>query len=180
MFQYLQSNGSLLLVAGVILITMSMMMHLAKRRRTQQPIERLTAAERTERLKQQRGMRGDLEELMVEIEQMSKRLAAQLDAKTIHLERLIAEADRRIAQLNALAGASASPPDEMFPAARTEPTSAAPVDEPTSAAPPQEPEDRTTASVYHLADQGMDPVAIARELNEHVGKIELILALRKA
>ena len=38
--------------------------------------------------------------------------------------------------------------------------------------------DPLAASVYELADAGVDPIAIARQLNEHVGKVELILALR--
>ena len=38
--------------------------------------------------------------------------------------------------------------------------------------------DAFTQHVYELADAGQPPVMIARDLNEHVGKIELILALR--
>lgn len=38
--------------------------------------------------------------------------------------------------------------------------------------------DSFTQRVYELADAGEAPVAIARDLNEQVGKIELILALR--
>ena len=41
------------------------------------------------------------------------------------------------------------------------------------------PEDDLTRNVYRLADAGHDPVAIAQQLNEHVGKVELILALRR-
>ena len=41
-----------------------------------------------------------------------------------------------------------------------------------------EPVDPLAKSVYSFADQGLDPAAIAAKLNEHVGKIELILALR--
>lgn len=38
--------------------------------------------------------------------------------------------------------------------------------------------DPLTGEVYRLADQGMPSVEIARRLNQHVGKVELILALR--
>ncbi len=184
MLEYLQQNSGLLLLAGLALVTTSLMMRLAKRRREGQ--EHLTFAERTERLRQQRAMRGDLEELMVEIEQMAKRLAAQLDAKTIHLERLIEEADHKIAQLQAASRAGTPMPEPRAdvlppPAMTSAPVSPAP--EPTvppAPSRPAEPEDRVTASVYRLADQGLDPLTIARELNEHVGKVELILALRKA
>ena len=49
---------------------------------------------------------------------------------------------------------------------------------PTSAAEP--PDDELTASIYRLADQGTDSQEIARITGEHVGKVELILALRQA
>ncbi len=42
---------------------------------------------------------------------------------------------------------------------------------------PNEP-DPLTRSVYKLADSGHDTVSIARELDEQIGKVELILALR--
>jgi hypothetical protein len=35
------------------------------------------------------------------------------------------------------------------------------------------------AAVYELADGGRDPVEIARALDEQIGKVELILALRE-
>ena len=38
--------------------------------------------------------------------------------------------------------------------------------------------DPLTGEIYRLADQGMPAVEIARRLNQHVGKVELILALR--
>jgi hypothetical protein len=40
-------------------------------------------------------------------------------------------------------------------------------------------DDPLARRVYELADGGMDAVAIARQLNEHVGKVELMLALRE-
>ncbi|MCH7547212.1 MAG: hypothetical protein IID30_12500 [Planctomycetes bacterium] len=42
---------------------------------------------------------------------------------------------------------------------------------------PNEP-DPLTRSVYELSDSGQDTVSIARELDEQIGKVELILALR--
>jgi hypothetical protein len=38
--------------------------------------------------------------------------------------------------------------------------------------------DPLCASVYSLADSGSDAVAIAKQLDEHIGKVQLILALR--
>lgn len=38
--------------------------------------------------------------------------------------------------------------------------------------------DPLTSEIYRLADQGLSHVEVARKLNQHVGKVELILALR--
>ena len=40
------------------------------------------------------------------------------------------------------------------------------------------PADPLTTTVYELADAGHGPVEIAQQLEEQVGKVELILALR--
>lgn len=40
-------------------------------------------------------------------------------------------------------------------------------------------EDPVARSIYRLADQGASAMDIARKLNEHLGKVELILALRQ-
>jgi hypothetical protein len=46
-------------------------------------------------------------------------------------------------------------------------------------APGEEPVDPVTRCVYELADKGLEPMAIARQLDQHIGKVELILALRE-
>jgi hypothetical protein len=151
----LPAIGLLLIVAGIF----SSMK--ARRRRA---AGQLTAREEMERLRQRGAVKGDLEQLMVEIEQLAKRLGGQLDAKAIHLEALLREADAKIVELRKLS--EAAPP----PAASAS-------DEPTPLA---EPGDPLARRVCELADEGLTPVDIARRLDEHVGKIELILALRRA
>lgn len=151
-------------VLGLALIVTGLMMSLRKRRRAS---VRPTAAEALERSRQTRAMQGDLEQLMVEIERLTRRFAAQLDAKTQQLESLVREADQRIARLERLGRGSgetlAAPPspfeDEVGKDAASDPL---------------------TRRIAELADRGMSSVEIARELDEHVGKVELVLALRKA
>jgi len=220
----------LLLPAGIALISVWLMMRLRKRRRSGEG-EILTAQEQLERHKQMRGMRGDLEDLMVEIEQMARRVSAQLDAKASRVEKLLDRVERRIAEFEAMearspdtgnrAGgaaegdkrASADRPEAddragggdpgAGPSARPlEPGPSSPreaaispgaagasaaggesrsTDERDSsvAADPEASKDALRRRVYALADQGQGPEAIARELQEHVGKVELILALRQ-
>lgn len=90
---------------------------------------------------------GDAEELL-------QLLAEQADQHAVRLERLIADADRRIKRLEQLAAA---------PAPRQFVEYADPINQ----------------QVYSLADEGMPPVEIARRLEQQTGKVELILALRR-
>jgi hypothetical protein len=136
----------------------------------------ISAEEQIERIRQSRGMHGDLERLMNEIEDLTKRLGQRLDAKADNLERLIREADAKIAELRRLQGEAPLPggptsfePRDGFEAPRLKLH--------TDAAPPDDPLAR---DVYAMADAGKSSIEIARNLNEQVGKVELILALRKA
>lgn len=84
-----------------------------------------------------------------------------LDARAERLERLLADADERIKDLERL---------ERL-------RSRAPTIEPA----PRPPEgSSSTQRIYDLADQGHGPVAIAREVNRPIGEVELILAVRGA
>ncbi len=94
----------------------------------------------------------------------AQRLGAQLDNKARRLEKLIEEADQRIAALSGAAPGLSAPDRPRAPAA------------PSPARPPRDP---LTQAVYEHADAGRTPVEIARELDEQVGKVELILALRE-
>lgn len=197
----LQQNNWILLAVGSGLITVWLLSRLAKRRRQPLPDPKLMRDEQIERNRRLRGTQGQLEDVMVEIEQMAKRLSNHLDAKTIAIEKLITEADGKIHQLQDLvektAAASTTPnhatPDHPLahphqaPKTHTSPVAPVPslvqnMDEPL--VPPEltspiSTTDAMAQSIYVLADQGMDPIAIARELDEHVGKVELILALRR-
>ncbi|MFG0283753.1 MAG: hypothetical protein ACF8R7_04965 [Phycisphaerales bacterium JB039] len=94
-----------------------------------------------------------------ELVELSRRLLAQIDARSTQLEGLIEDADQRIEQLRGLAGAPAATPGRPPP---SEPVGADPI----------------ARGVYELADEGLGPVEIARRLDQHVGAVELILALR--
>lgn len=166
----------MLLPAGLVLITIALFARLRKRHRrraagdTGSRDDGLTARERVERYRQEKGVRGDLQTLMVEIEQLARHMGAQLDAKTVQLERLIQQADDRLDRLRRATDDNAAAPAPPTPIRQAhEP----PVDR-------VEVGDPLSRSVCELADQGLAPIDIARHLDEHVGKVELILALRKA
>ena len=167
-------------VAGVMLLIAWALMRLRSKQRTNRSLA--TPQEIIERNRQARGMKGQLEELMVEVEALTRRFGVQLDAKARRLENLLSQADERIAQLRELQG---QPPLDHGQQMLNNDHHHAPKDEqlqqnavPRPAQPVQE--DPLALSVYQLADQGIDAQSIALQLNEHVGKVELILALRKS
>ncbi len=155
-----QSVGQFLIVAAVLLIAIWLLTR-RQFRRGAATSENITPREKIERLKQVGGTRNDLRQLMVEIEEMARRVGSQLDVKAHRLEKLLQEADQKLQQLNVRLPQS------------SEGESAAP---PTPTAPPVDP---LTAQVYALADEGRNSVEIAQQLDEQVGKVELMLALRQ-
>ena len=132
--------------------------------------EAVRPSQRADRARQSQQMQGDLRQMMVELEDLTRRFSAQLDAKSMRLERLLEEADQKIDELRRLQqplATSRTPGEPATP----------PAPEP---APAPEPNDPLAAQIYRLADAGKRPLDIARQLDEHVGKVELILNLRRA
>lgn len=175
-------------IAGVLMVTLALFSWGRSRKKTGGPT--VTAREHLERVKHKQAVRDDMQALMVEIEQMAKRLGAQLDAKTIHIEKATREAEQRIAELQALRDESAlpearpavemgggEPAEEGAPHEVGAESDAAGAPEPIRDEPHTDP---LTRRVYDLSDAGKGPQAIAQELAEQVGKVELILALRQA
>jgi len=171
------SPSDLLIPAGLSLICLWLMIRYRKRHQRLVQVRRLTAGEQVERSRQYRGVHGDLEKLMVEVEQLAKRFAAQLDAKAVQIEDLVRAADIRIEALQKLMEHKPTDHrDDEIPLTPMRAPPSSPSTAPSTDLPTQELSQR----VCSLSDAGMAPVDIARELAEHVGKIELILSLRKA
>lgn len=152
--------SSMLMVAGLLLLLTIVLVNFRKRvGRT----ENMDPREKIERDRQVNSTRNDLRQMMVDLEEVTRQFSAQLDAKSRRLEKLIEEADHRIAQLgNGPASTSRLQPHESV-----------------EVPPPVVPADPLTQSVYQMADQGVQTDEIARRLDEHIGKVELILALRQ-
>ncbi|BAM03362.1 hypothetical protein [Phycisphaera mikurensis] len=175
-----------LLVGGILLVIASLMTLLRNRKRgaasSTTARDRLDHARADARLKD--GQRKDLEAVSIAIEEMARRVGAQLDNKASRVEALLDEAERVIHRLDAAtraaAVAAARAPEAAGPAAPPAIGSGAPP--PPSPPPPSPPPaaaDALRAEVSRLATEGLDPPAIAARTGEHVGKIELILALAR-
>lgn len=136
-------------------------------------------AARLAALKRRAGQRDDLDTLIVDVQELTQRCAAQIDNRVAYLETLIADADRRIERLTGLnpGSATGSPTGIGQDQGAVGAGLGAGVGARGGVGGGG---DLLYREVVRLAGEGLDAVAIARELDEHVGKIELILALRRA
>lgn len=155
-------------IAAVGILFIIMAMFSLGRARSRGASSRDSARDHVDRARQKQGVRNELEALMVDINRMARDLGGQLDAKIIRIEKANQEADERIAQLQALRD-SLNDPSAMGQSS---------ADQLVTPQAGEEQADPLTKQIYALADQGNGPNEIAQQLDEHVGKIELILALR--
>jgi hypothetical protein len=147
-------------------------------------------------LAQQRVVEREMTNLLVEYEEMLRRMSAQLDTRAAKLEILMKEADEKLQRLEKLvrtpdpaaardagmAQASAATPTQevaTIAADSAVPEGTVEAIEAGGNAPPAG-SDRRHADVYDLADRGQTPQQIAQQINRPAGEVELILALRSA
>ena len=103
----------------------------------------------------------ELNTLVAELQDTSRRIAAQIDNRVTKLDILLAEADEKIKRLEAAVTASTPLPDSL-----------------PAATPPAEASDPRHRRIYELADQGHSPREIAQQVSMPPGEVELILNLR--
>jgi len=122
----------------------------------------------------------DMEQLMIQLDELARTINSQIDTKFARLEHSIREADRRIAALRILldaarsAGASLGHA-ELLPACKEADATTANAAPENGASPGSR-----NQRIYELADKGLNSVDIARQLDEYVGEVDLILNLRAA
>jgi hypothetical protein len=124
-------------------------------------------------LSQQRQVEREMQNLLVELSEMSRQITAQLDTRSVKLEALIEEADRRIEALRRAAAQPSAARDLYNMEAGPEAPSGFPEPPARSAG------DERYQDIYRLADGGRSAQEIAQELGRPRGEIELILALRR-
>jgi len=107
---------------------------------------------------EQQQLRRDLESLLVELQELSRKISAQIDTRFTKLETVIRDADRRIAVL------------ERLNRQADVRTGTIPRETPSS--------DIRHSAVYELADTGLTSVESAKELGKTPGEVELIMNLR--
>lgn len=172
----------LLLLGGAILAVALVMMGTRQRMRNR---DAATAAAREPiaEVRHRQASRDDMQELMVQLEELSRRIGAQIDTRFQKLETVIADADDRIARLEAAVRAARGVPaldiivgEELVPpAVRPGPRSAGAA----GTSGPQIDSDPQRSRIHRLADEGKTPIEIARVTGVKPGEVELILALRE-
>lgn len=172
MFQesYLPMMAVVAVVGIGVLLMISVRSKIARRN-----ADRLSPREMIDQLKSAGRHRGDAQSASAELLESARQLAAKLDNKAARLEVLIQQADERISLMSQLSGTGGVAQDGPSRTGPAEPDRAR---TPVAANGPPVSLDPLTQSVYELADTGYQPLQIAQELDEQVGKVELILSLR--
>ena len=192
-----QLSGMLLAGGAVILVVMMMMR--IRSRQAQARCNQVTPEEKIASLRKEASARDRVDATMSEVVEVTRECVARLENKALRLEHLLDLAEQRIREMNQLLESQqkeqaheqvTSQPSEAAVAERNgesmhnEVAGTVPekevmqkdVIQPVMA----EPADPLTRQIYEMADKGATPVQIAKELDEQVGKVELILALRRA
>ncbi|MEM9066074.1 MAG: hypothetical protein AAGB51_11355 [Planctomycetota bacterium] len=166
--------AAMMLVAALLLMNSYLRRQKAKSKQPEQPTD---ARARAEAIQAAARGKESLQAVLAESEQLAQRLAAHVDTKAALLEKLIADADDRLAKLEAAESRSPEPqPQTLDHAAQG---STLHKDQAAKSAPAQS-TDPLRRRIYQLADQGKSSVEIAQATNQPTGQVELILALRSA
>jgi hypothetical protein len=173
---------------GVLTILYVAVIRPMRKGRRKDPLEKMSESPRhSATLAQQRAVEREMGAVLVEYEEMIRRMTAQLDTRATKLQLLIDEADARLLQLKEASGGHIGAiPRETAQAGDALKSSAPGGAKEAAAGLPGNGEDAAGAEsfggayadVYDLADRGQSPRQIAQELNRPDGEIELILALR--
>ncbi len=186
---------SLMFLAGVVIVVTMIMISTRRRAADRGHSPRAYAREQISQLREQDQMHDDMTELMVQLEKLARQINAQVDTRFAKLEKAIADADARLAELRRLGlgeperdderagrpepdatrsdAISPSPADSEIAAGSVEGV-AGPADRPHG---PSEEQEAFRREVLELADAGRTPIEIARELGRDVGEVELVIKL---
>ena len=194
----------LLAVLCMVMLSVSMLRRSRQRKTTSREVTR----EQLARLRDQKDVRQSMDELLIQLEDVSRRINAQVDTRFAKLECVIRDADERIAVLKRLSGAvEPDGVDESIPSASSSPPQAQRPNAPDSESQSMNASDAdefqpglATASpgagfrspangtsldrdaqrlrIHELADAGTPPITIADSLQIPLGEVELILNLR--
>lgn len=184
------TTRALLAIAAVVFILFILNRNARRRRSGVAPRRAATGGAEADTARVVR-LKREMEQLLVELNEFAREVNGQIDTRFAKLERSIADADRRIAELRRLRGESSDSDESDDSVLRANREAAEGVRDRLAqarTAMAQPSDDRSPRvgtgtlskedAVYQLADGGKLPVDIARVLKCTVGEVELILNLR--
>jgi hypothetical protein len=180
-------NGMTVLL--LVLCATVIMIMLLRRHQFRGATRRDMARDHVARVRDQHRLHQSMDELLVQLEEVSRNVGAQVETRFAKLEKVISDADDRIARLEHMLGHSsteASRPRANTPSTPARPPARLPRRDDAGAAPergpdtspPVKPIDPRFQRVYDLVDAGASPIKAAQQLNMPLGEVELILNLR--
>lgn len=176
--------SSLMLLAVVVLVVTMVIISTRRRSADRGRSPRAYAREQLARLREQDEVRSDLKELMMHLEELSRDISAQCETRFAKLERVIADADARIAELKRLGfgqgtAASGNSAGQSAPPSGDERSREESQESGQASSEPPGTEDALQREILELAEAGKPPVEIARQLGRDIGEVELIINLNR-
>ena len=165
--------GDFAILIGVVLLVALMLRMTYRKQRNPGPTPSSFAREQLAKLKEEHAVKGNLEELMVQLQELSREINAQIDTKFAKLEASIRSADERIDTLQRLLRGRGQEQPTVDTIISDDGAGEEPPPDPAGAEAPEP----SRARIYALADSGKSAVEIARHTGQAPGEIELILSL---
>jgi hypothetical protein len=186
------SSTDLLLLAAIVVAIITVL-NMRRRRRPLDGSPKQYRREIDSATAQSSAVKRNMEQLLIELEELSRNINAQIDTKFAKLERSIVDADKRISALRILidearrvgggSGDRSEGPGEQLGGgeAAARPSADAPLEPPDEqrGGAGRRPDERYQR-IYELADRGLSPVQISQEVGQETGEVELILNLRNS
>jgi hypothetical protein len=166
------TTPQLALLGIIVAVTTIMLISTRRKIREAKNTPRTYARELYSRLKEEKTTINEVQEVMIEMEELARHIHGRIDTRYAKLEKVIRDADERIDKLSRLVRAAQGDATADVTVADTEPSKDSRSDKP-------EEVPAAHADVCRLADAGLRPMDIAKEVGSTIGEVELILALRK-
>ncbi len=162
------SDSQLALLALVIGATVLVMISTRRRMRAAQNTPRTYAREHLTRLREEKAVMGNVESVMLQLDELAREITGKIDTRFAKLEKSIRDADARIDKLGRLVRAADGNPgldvilDDKAPA----PESASRADD-------------RYGPIREMHASGLSLIEIAQQTGQTTGEVELILALQR-
>ncbi len=163
----------LLVMMCLVMLSVSMLRRSQQRLATRKDLTRESLA----RLRDTKDVRVSMDDLLVQLEELSRRINAQVDTRYAKLETVIRDADARIQELTQLVQGTTGASPKL--ANGSDDTASYAPQHSDSTSPDSNDREARFQRIYELADAGTPQMTIADMLEIPVGEVELILSLRK-